>query len=284
MTTFTTPIATATANELVFISQDDKLVTDSLHVAQCFGKLHKNVIQKLENLDCSKEFTSANFSAHEEIIQAGAVKRASKVYQMTKDGFMFLVMGFTGKKAAAIKEAYINAFNTMAERLANTRDRKSRTDERTGLRNAINLLVSKQKVNYAEAYKLVHQRFNIAHIDELTPAQLPDAVTYVQQLALEGEWLAREQQPRYTLTLNQQQAMLLHTLLHSATWINHRWHQGIGNAVSALNPHLYGRTYEHVNNLHFARKQLEYELGDFQHLFSHIGKVAQPEQVLADFF
>ncbi|WP_141097260.1 Rha family transcriptional regulator, partial [Vibrio parahaemolyticus] len=38
-------------------------------------------------------------------------------YQMTKDGFMYLVMGFTGKKAAIIKEAYINAFNLMAEKL-----------------------------------------------------------------------------------------------------------------------------------------------------------------------
>ena len=36
---------------------------------------------------------------------------------MTKDGFMFLVMGFTGKRAAAVKEAYINAFNQMAEQL-----------------------------------------------------------------------------------------------------------------------------------------------------------------------
>ncbi len=39
--------------------------------------------------------------------------RKLQSYEMTKDGFMFLVMGFTGKKAAAIKEAYINAFNEM---------------------------------------------------------------------------------------------------------------------------------------------------------------------------
>ncbi|TNH89341.1 hypothetical protein CF138_04665 [Aeromonas hydrophila] len=37
---------------------------------------------------------------------------------MTKDGFIFVVMGFTGAKAAATKEAYINAFNWMAEQLA----------------------------------------------------------------------------------------------------------------------------------------------------------------------
>ncbi|NME01790.1 hypothetical protein HG555_09560 [Aeromonas sp. DNRA1] len=40
---------------------------------------------------------------------------------MTKDGFIFVVMGFTGVKAAATKEAYINAFNWMAEQLATQR-------------------------------------------------------------------------------------------------------------------------------------------------------------------
>ena len=39
------------------------------------------------------------------------------MFKMTKDGFIFLVMGFTGKAAAQIKEAYINAFNWMAEQL-----------------------------------------------------------------------------------------------------------------------------------------------------------------------
>ncbi len=39
------------------------------------------------------------------------------MFEMTKDGFVFLVMGFTGKKAAAFKEAYIAEFNRMEERL-----------------------------------------------------------------------------------------------------------------------------------------------------------------------
>ena len=35
------------------------------------------------------------------------------MYEMTKDGWMFLVMGFTGKKAAYIKEVFIAMFNEM---------------------------------------------------------------------------------------------------------------------------------------------------------------------------
>ena len=92
-------------------------ITTSLQVAEAFGNRHTHVLEKIKTLDCSNKFTSANFSAHVETIQAGAVKRESKFYEMTKDGFMFLVMGFTGKKAAAVKEAYIDAFNGMAAKL-----------------------------------------------------------------------------------------------------------------------------------------------------------------------
>ena len=111
--------AIAHIDDAVFI-QDQQVKTTSLKVAEFFGKHHKNVIQKIESLDCSPEFTSANFSAHVQTIEIGnGASRESKYYEMTKDGWMFLVMGFTGEKAAKIKEAFITAFNQMAAMLHN---------------------------------------------------------------------------------------------------------------------------------------------------------------------
>lgn len=103
-------------DDAVFI-QNYQVKTTSLKVADIFGKRHTHILEKITNLDCSPEFASANFSAHMQTIQAGAVQRESKYYEMTKDGFIFLVMGFTGAAAAKIKEAYINAFNRMAHLL-----------------------------------------------------------------------------------------------------------------------------------------------------------------------
>ncbi|WP_063657404.1 Rha family transcriptional regulator [Candidatus Arsenophonus triatominarum] len=94
-----------------------KAITTSQDLADYFGKLHKHVLAKIESLDCSKEFMTANFSAVVVKIQAGFNKRDSKAYEMTKDGFVFLVMGFTGKKAAQFKEAYIAEFNRMEAEL-----------------------------------------------------------------------------------------------------------------------------------------------------------------------
>lgn len=52
--------ALAHINDAVFI-QNDQIKTDSLKVAEIFGKQHKNVLQKLEPLDCSPDFSELNF-------------------------------------------------------------------------------------------------------------------------------------------------------------------------------------------------------------------------------
>lgn len=91
-------------------------VTDSHKVAKHFRKLHKNVLQAIERLECSQRFAKLNFQLcfENNELQNG---KPQKFYRMTKDGFMFLVMGFTGKAAAAMKESFIEAFNAMAEML-----------------------------------------------------------------------------------------------------------------------------------------------------------------------
>ncbi|HHV6293892.1 TPA: P22AR C-terminal domain-containing protein [Haemophilus influenzae] len=64
---------------------------------------------------------------------------------------------------------------------------KTSVNDRTGLRNAVNMLVSKKGLIYSEAYHLVHQRFNVESIEDLTLEQLPEAVEYVHRIVLEGE-------------------------------------------------------------------------------------------------
>lgn len=99
-------------------AQDDSAMTSSLKVAEAFSKHHKHVLEKIQSLDCTADFASANFSADVQNVSIGnGATRESKYYRMTKNGFIFLVMGFTGKKAAQIKEAYISAFDMMADEL-----------------------------------------------------------------------------------------------------------------------------------------------------------------------
>ena len=100
--------------DLVFLGQDGRLVTTSLKVAEVFGKVHAKVMRDIEKLDCSNEFTIANFGKRTFKTEQG---NEYPMYEITKDGFVFLVMGYTGKKAAEFKEAYIKKFNEMEAKL-----------------------------------------------------------------------------------------------------------------------------------------------------------------------
>lgn len=94
--------------------ENGRAVTTSVAVAEYFRKMHKDVLKKIDNLDCSAEFNERNF-APVDYTDAKGEKRPT--YQITKNGFVFLVMGFTGKKAAAFKEAYIAEFDRMENEL-----------------------------------------------------------------------------------------------------------------------------------------------------------------------
>ena len=69
---------------------------------------------------------------------------------------------------------------------------KTSVNDRTGLRNAVNMLVSKKGLIYSEAYHLVHHRFNVESIEDLTLEQLPQAVEYVHRIVLEGELITEQ--------------------------------------------------------------------------------------------
>lgn len=99
-------------NDFVLLA-GDKIITDTRLVAKAFRKQHHHVVQKVESLECSAEFLTSNFSRVEYEHRGNRYA----AYEMTKDGFVMLVMSFTGRAAMAIKEAYINAFNAMADHI-----------------------------------------------------------------------------------------------------------------------------------------------------------------------
>jgi Rha family phage regulatory protein len=91
-----------------------KAITTSRQIACHFDKRHKNVLRDIENLDCSPQFNGLNFEPVEYQDNKGEPRKA---YQITRNGFVFLAMGFTGKRAAQFKEAYICAFDEMESEL-----------------------------------------------------------------------------------------------------------------------------------------------------------------------
>lgn len=104
----------------VFLKNDHP-VTTSLKVAEVFGRKHKNVIRAIEKIITPNEFSGLNFEPVKAFNQrnfmpityADTKGEKRPMYEITRDGFAFLAMGFTGLRAAQFKIAYIDRFNKM---------------------------------------------------------------------------------------------------------------------------------------------------------------------------
>ncbi|HDR8154443.1 Rha family transcriptional regulator [Bacillus sp. TK-2] len=100
---------------LVFLNNNNEAVTDSLMVAEVFGKQHKNVIQSIHNLH--SELGEKGKLIFQPTSYKDSFNREQLKYDLTKDGFTLLVMGFNGKEALQFKMAYIEEFNRMEEHI-----------------------------------------------------------------------------------------------------------------------------------------------------------------------
>ena len=125
-------------------------MTDTLKVAEVFGKRHKNIIQAVKELDCSEEFRRLNFQPSYYLNEQN--KRQPK-FNMTQDGFTFLVMGFRGKKAAEFKEAYIKQFNEMREWISK---REHLSTNQHILNDAIQMRFEGERFAYSRENNLVY--------------------------------------------------------------------------------------------------------------------------------
>lgn len=113
--------------ELVNI-KNNHVTTNSITVAEVFNKRHRDVLRSIKLLKCSSDFNARNFAPVEYRDKKGEKRTC---YDITRDGWTFLVMGFTGAKAAEWKEKYIAAFNAMEAKLKDLTNKPVTVSEHT---------------------------------------------------------------------------------------------------------------------------------------------------------
>ena len=89
------------------VSSNGQIFANTLDIAKVFGKEHKNVLAKIRSFSTR---AGLNFKPSSYI---GDDNTNQPMYEMNRDGFAFLAMGFTGKKAEDWKLDFIDAFNLM---------------------------------------------------------------------------------------------------------------------------------------------------------------------------
>ncbi|HHQ6589165.1 TPA: Rha family transcriptional regulator [Serratia fonticola] len=128
-----------------------KAITTSQRIADYFGKSHKNVLRKIRQVrdECPGDFARLNFEPTDFIDKNG---ESQPMFKLTKDGYMLVVMGFTGSAAMLIKVRYIQAFNWMAEQLTRWHEVGEEAQHRHALK------VAKSEVKARVGSKLMNAR------------------------------------------------------------------------------------------------------------------------------
>ena len=148
---------------------------------------------------------------------------------------------------------------------------KTSVNDRTGLCNAVNMLVSKKGLIYSEAYHLIHQRFNVESIEDLTLEQLPEAVEYVHKIILEGELITDPELPssekKFSFEFTEYE-------LQQLIWLWFAFKRGVGtfqhierafNVLgSNMSGQIYGQAYEYLSVLRSTNQILNRITQEFE--------------------
>lgn len=102
-------------------THDGRVVISSLAVADILERRHKDILTSIRELladDTDSESTGQTFRPVEYVDAKGEYRPA---YEMSRDGFVFLVSRFTGSKAFSIIKSYVEKFNEMEATLKKTK-------------------------------------------------------------------------------------------------------------------------------------------------------------------
>lgn len=164
----------------------------STNIADVFGKRHDHVLRDIESIlkttpeERLNNFIKINIEKPANLGN-GVVKY--RAYALTKEGFTFLAMGFTGTKAAQFKWAYIDEFNRMEEALRAPTDQSAliTTTEQYEIRKTIKSRAKNSSVHYRTVYNALYDYFKIASYKDLRHDQMKAALALIETCTLKPQ-------------------------------------------------------------------------------------------------
>ena len=178
--------------EFGLYNNNDEPMCSSRQVAEVFEKRHDDVIKAIRNLECSEDFRDRNFAFVYKKAGDAVISGKTEEVLMTKDGFTFLAMGFTGKKAAMFKENYINKFNQMSDYIQSLRTARLEYPEMTAaiqaahedpksyhFSNEANMI---NKIVLGKTAKQIREEFGLKPGESIRPCLSADQIRWVEKL------------------------------------------------------------------------------------------------------
>lgn len=181
------------------IRQDEngRYCLNDLHKASGYDKKHQPAyfMRNQQTKDLIAEIVN---SANLQSLESNQIEPVKKIEGVKGGTYVVkeLVYAYAMWISAKFHLQVIRAYDSMVARLFTENSKqnliadKTTKKDRVPLKDAVNMLVGKAKfLNYSDAYKLVHHRFNVEHIEDIPQDQIPAAVEYVHHLM--GEYIPK---------------------------------------------------------------------------------------------
>ena len=172
------------------------------NIAEVFEKNHRHVLRDVEEIiQRTPEDRRGNFIPVElerpSNLGKGIVKY--KAYALTKAGFTFLAMGFTGEKADRFKWAYIDEFDRMEKALSGEGgpDYIDEAQQRE-IQRAVGRRAAGIGKNFSLIYGALKDRFDIPRYTCLQKRDFEAALDFIQKAPIMSreQWLQKEESER----------------------------------------------------------------------------------------
>lgn len=169
--------------QVVYKTDKGTPVTDSVKVAQVFGKMHKNVLKSIRNL------TAQNLAAKSwfhEITYIDGRGQTQPMFLMNRDGFSLLAMSLTGEKALQFKVGFIQQFDAMEKALKEIAPTSTPAIPQT-FAQALRLAAEQAETIEYQERQIEAQRVQLAEQEEdvkfVRSLQTADTSIYITDLA-----------------------------------------------------------------------------------------------------
>lgn len=195
------PTSSPTLSPVVHL-HSGRPATTSLDVARYFGKRHDHVLRDIDELlsQLPENSLQPNFGETFQAQETPIGRKQTRMFTIYRDGFMLLVMGYNGKKALAMKLAYINAFNRMEEALAEKaalppEDAPITPADQSVLQAIVRARVEaipadkRGKGLYPQIWSRFNNHFRLGSYKQLPQCRMADAVTYLTQMDVRAKSL-----------------------------------------------------------------------------------------------
>ena len=180
----------AVQNTPVVTVVDGNATTLSTDVADFFEKNHRDVIRSIEKVletcppSCVRNFAQTEVTRESPLKKGTFIK--SKAYRLTRDGFTFLAMGFTGARAQEFKWAYIDAFNKMEAALrqcpvaAEISAARLTVEHQYAIQSAVGKRVHTSGASYQAVYQALKNRFKVPKYTYILERDFEEAIKFIE--------------------------------------------------------------------------------------------------------